>query len=256
MLKIANAFAGLLVAITLVVSCSKNDKKNPVESQNPPAPDPLNLVRDTFSGTYSLLPVNTHTFLRIQLASFQDSIYCNDSAMVHVALDSLRVEYLITSANGLTLYWPDNGDVDTNEYVRSGSGSGLVGTWLRDTILTQSKYLDTISETVTIRSDNAFLRTLASRINFVHFYISEILYPGYLAPYNVTLDTNLGPMALKIFGNVTQEIVTIQRLQNRDILFKSSLLAHSDYTFYFSPDSCPNPQWPAWLGGVLSGNLK
>lgn len=220
--------AAALIAGMLLYTCSKKS--------NPTGPDDGG---DTVP-TYSYIKIgDTSGTLRITIPEQIDtSRYCDpiDDTLVST-YDTIPLHYVLYSftlaGSALTLIRND-----TAVYSRSGSESGITGTW-------------TAADTVPDFPVRMVFTDTSVALSFVvtgncegDDYI-QYLWPLDSADYYLTLN-RISCTRLELYGTVSGETVTMSWNAEGDLTVTSSNAAHAAHTRYTNPLSCPNSEYPDW----------
>jgi hypothetical protein len=167
------------------------------------------------------------------------AIYCDPVA------DTLVTEYAVIPAHDSTLlYRISSGNdtlmlyhtTDTSLFSRSGSGSGLIGTW-------------TAAGTVPLNSWTQLVFTAtAVTVTMRTCYAEEFInneWPFDSAYFSVRV-VQISCTSVQLTGDTTNERVTISWNGAGDATFSSTTTGHVAYTCRKKPLACPNNPYPDW----------
>jgi hypothetical protein len=136
--------------------------------------------------------------------------------------------------------------VDTAVYNRSGSGSGLPGTWIAtDTVenlpvqmvFTEDSVAFTMAPAAECYADSEYVR---------------YLWPLDSADYRLTINRT-SCSQVQLTGDSTHETVTMTWNASGDMTMTGSISGHTAHTWYKNPLSCPNDQYPDWYYSEFLG---
>jgi hypothetical protein len=236
-------FCAVAVAAGLVMwTCSK--KNNPTG----PNGDGGGVGNYTQTLTYTDSASNVIATFPQEITTYS---YCIGSSLV--TYNDTTPSYISTmpysiSGNTLTMIQYNQG-YDTAVFNRSGTGSGLIGTWL----VVSAPYgwpseLDVTASTISA------IFNLCYADDFIDMWNSGGIYAD-SAYYNVTVAKN-SCSQVTLTGNITNEVVTITFNNAGDATFTSTVSGHGVHTVYNNPTTCPN-DYPDWYSPVfLNNNLK
>lgn len=181
------------------------------------------------------------------IATFPQEItaysYCNGNSLV--TENDTSYEYISTmpysiSGNTLTLIQ----STDTAYYDRSGTGSGLTGTW----VVVSAPYgwpsqLDVTATTIvaTFSGPNSCYADDFMSFDWAYDSIG----------FNGTAQ-KISCSQVKVIGKTTGDTVTITWNDNGDMTYTSA--GHAAYTYYENPTSCPDDYSPSWYYTFLGQN--
>jgi hypothetical protein len=232
-----------------------------------------------------VMPGGTYCDLDSLVRSNDSSMTEKDTGEFDLTGDTLRLlqapETMMVSGAVIQPY---------TQMLRKGSGTGLTGVWTDPTagytVLSGTLTSDEIAEEnannvsfsdlygLTVEYDitsSQVLIYLSGQLDLAAMFINDwnygsdpTLYPADSAMYNITIQ-KVSPKKLILTGNTSGESVTI----NWNVLsgtfldmkytevFTSSNPAHTAYTYYSNPQTCPDDEYPLWWdGSFLTDNEK
>lgn len=179
------------------------------------------------------------------------------------------------SGNTLSL-WEDSSTfasgaiaVEKMIFGRSGSGSGLPGTWnfqdveyaITGTATTaeqDSVATEASAESLALANTKLQVRVQGTSVSY---YITPDISALFVA--NSPVDTSLFDIAfsgsgsaLEMTGNKSHEVVTVSMNSQQDVIIASSNTQHATHTYYQNPTTCPNDMMPEWFEQFFLSNLK
>jgi hypothetical protein len=194
--------------------------------------------------TYSYTATGTVLYITIPEEIVQYS-YCLGTTLV--------IDYDTTTGGTMSINYAITGDTlmlfimsDTIRFLRSGTGSGLIGTWVAigDVEDGPTKLVFSAS-TVEVTSEDC------NADDYIDWD-----WPFDSAYYYLTL-TRVSCNQLQLTGTVSGETVTLTWNSAGDCTFTSTDGSHTQYTCYANPTYCPNDQVPSWYySGFLSPNSR
>jgi hypothetical protein len=164
-------------------------------------------------------------------------------------------------------------------FKRRGEGTGLEGVWIRpqDSYRVVSGSLDPEERTqqdAMMRNANLSLKYHDDRVTVTDDTYTEYLdirhaaqfvdlwngtiFPG-LAAESALYDIELSIVdkyTVELRGRKNDETVKLSRRPNWDLSITSSNPDHAPLHYHGEPESCPNPQEPAWYRAFLDANRK
>jgi hypothetical protein len=230
--------AAALGAAFLLLTCSKKNPAGPDEEGN------NNQTVQTYLYTKTLATITVSIPQGIDTTRYCDPladtlVTAYDTVPAHVKI----FPYVISAAGDtLTIY-------DTIDFMRSGTGSGLIGSWI--SISTVEDFPIRLAFT-----DTAVAMTFE---NVPYCYADDFIdYDWALdsASYAVSLQ-RVSCTQVRLTGDSTHEVVTITWNNSGDKTFSSSDPGHVQHTWYENPASCPNEENPDWYyAEFLNGNFR
>jgi len=166
-------------------------------------------------------------------------IYCDPVA------DTPVTEYTTIPAHDSTLFYRISSgsdtlilylNTDTSFFSRSGSGSGLMGTWIATGTVHNNSWAQLVFTDTTV---TVTLRTCYAE----DFLNNEWAYDS--VDFSVTVKQN-SCTSVQLTGDTTHEQVTISWNSSGDMTFTSTTTGHATYTWRKKSLVCPNNPYPAW----------
>ncbi len=192
----------------------------------------------------------------IKRPSGYDSItaysYCNGSTLVtgyDTSSGPPPSVYYNISGSTLTLRYCQNG-CDTGVFTRTGSGTGLPGTWYMTG--TQSQYFP---ETLIISSNTIATPNGKTNSECWSDLFLQDEWPLYSTVFKGSIDS-VSCSEIKITGTTSGEQVTITwNSSSGNLTYTSSVSSHAQYTYYANATTCPDSDTPSWWASFLAANL-
>ncbi|MGA2505942.1 MAG: immunoglobulin domain-containing protein [Chitinispirillaceae bacterium] len=174
--------------------------------------------------------------------------YCNGTTLVtqyDTSGGTFGMRYTV-SGNILSLYECDTVYMfcDTENFIRVGTGTGLIGTWIFNTYLSDTLIFTPTTVAVYFSGSNNYC--YADDWMSWDWAYDSIGFKGTAAEISCT--------QVKITGNTTGEQVTINWNSNGDMTYTSTNSGHAAYTYYQNPTSCPDDYSPDWYYTFLGQN--
>jgi len=224
------AAAGLLLW-----TCSKKS--------NPAAPPDNNGGQTAKTYSYTVVGNTIH----VSISESVDTIrYCDPLA------DTLVTDYETTPAYIRIYSYGISGTVltlilvDTAVYNRSGTGSGLAGTWIA------SGAVDNFPERMVFTSDSVAVTIAPAAVCYADSDYVRYLWPLDSADYRLTINRT-SCSQVQLTGDSTHETVTMTWNASGDMTMTGSISGHTAHTWYKNPLSCPNDQYPDWYYSEFLG---
>ncbi len=172
--------------------------------------------------------------------------------------------------------------------TRSGSGTGILGTWVNNTFSSSYSVISGTLTTAEKDSLDAFYQTLNLLINVRYWTVNEVLQIG-PSSYSITgseafdvvgyylseayAETSIvsmsisrpSPNTIRIIGNKDLDTVTETfesapggnfYSANYTETFTSSIPANTEYVYYTNPTACPDNTTPPWDASFRAANPK
>ncbi len=221
-----------------------------------------------------VMPGGTYCDLDTLVRTSDTTMTENDTTAFDLTGDTLRLLQVpeIMSVSGAVIQ-------PYTQMLRKGNGTGLTGVWTDPTagytVLSGTPTSDEIAEEnannasfsdlygLTVEYDITSSQIsiyLSGQLDLASIFISNwdygldpTFYPADSAMYNITLQ-KVSPKKLILTGSTSGESVTI----NWNVLsgtfldikytevFTSSNPAHTSYTYYSNPQTCPDDEYPLW----------
>jgi hypothetical protein len=172
--------------------------------------------------------------LQVDTARYCDQVSGNLVALYDTTPAHIRIYSYLLAGDYLTIRLGDSA-----VFSRSGSGSGLPGTW---------NAVDTVEDfpvqMVFTDSTVAFTLVPAPRCWADSDYV-RYQWPQDSADYRLTLN-RVSCTEVRLIGDSTHETVTLTWNSSGNMTVAGSAAGHSAHTWYRNPTTCPNSLYPDW----------